>query len=110
MSPMPHSAKLMISIVIRTPMTRYEASFLNLFTGQASQRGRVGTTGRMPTTGPPCRQRGSPLDTLASKYEEIMARTRRPLIAGNWKMNGLKADAMALARDVADGVKQAGWT
>jgi len=39
-----------------------------------------------------------------------MARTRRPLIAGNWKMNGLKADAMALARGVADGVKQAGWT
>ena len=33
-----------------------------------------------------------------------------PLIAGNWKMNGLKADAMALARGVADGVKQAGWT
>jgi len=39
-----------------------------------------------------------------------MARTRRPLIAGNWKMNGLKADAMALAKGVADGVKQAGWT
>jgi triosephosphate isomerase len=39
-----------------------------------------------------------------------MARTRRPLIAGNWKMNGLRADAMALARAVADGVKQAGWT
>jgi triosephosphate isomerase len=38
-----------------------------------------------------------------------MARTRRPLIAGNWKMNGLKADALALARAVADGVKQAGW-
>jgi len=39
-----------------------------------------------------------------------MARTRRPLIAGNWKMNGLKADALALARDVADGVRQAGWS
>jgi triosephosphate isomerase len=39
-----------------------------------------------------------------------MARTRRPLIAGNWKMNGLKADAMALAKGVANGVKQAGWT
>jgi len=39
-----------------------------------------------------------------------MARTRRPLIAGNWKMNGLKADALALARGVADGVRQAGWT
>ena len=38
-----------------------------------------------------------------------MARTRRPLIAGNWKMNGLKADGLALARGVADGVKQAGW-
>jgi triosephosphate isomerase len=26
---------------------------------------------------------------------------RRPLIAGNWKMNGLKADGLALVRDVA---------
>ncbi len=39
-----------------------------------------------------------------------MARSRRPLIAGNWKMNGLRADALALARGVADGVKKAGWT
>src|SRR5215831_7803646 len=39
-----------------------------------------------------------------------MARTRRPLIAGNWKMNGLKADALALATGVADGVRQGGWT
>jgi triosephosphate isomerase (TIM) len=39
-----------------------------------------------------------------------MARTRRPLIAGNWKMNGLKADALALAKGVADGQKRAGWT
>ena len=39
-----------------------------------------------------------------------MARTRRPLIAGNWKMNGLRADGLALAKGVADGVKQAGWT
>ena len=39
-----------------------------------------------------------------------MARTRRPLIAGNWKMNGLRADALALAKGVADGVRQAGWT
>ena len=39
-----------------------------------------------------------------------MARTRRPLIAGNWKMNGLRADALALAKSVADGVRQAGWT
>src|SRR5688572_25975871 len=38
-----------------------------------------------------------------------MARIRRPLIAGNWKMNGLRADALALARGVAAGVKQAGW-
>jgi triosephosphate isomerase len=38
-----------------------------------------------------------------------MARTRQPLIAGNWKMNGLKADATALARAVAEGVRQAGW-
>src|SRR5690348_4714704 len=39
-----------------------------------------------------------------------MARTRRPLIAGNWKMNGLKADGLTLAKDVAAGVRQAGWT
>ena len=39
-----------------------------------------------------------------------MARTRRPLIAGNWKMNGLRADGLALAKGVADGVKQAGWS
>jgi len=39
-----------------------------------------------------------------------MARTRRPLIAGNWKMNGLKADALALATELAAGVKQAGWS
>lgn len=38
-----------------------------------------------------------------------MARTRRPLIAGNWKMNGLRADAMSLVKAVAEGVKQAGW-
>jgi triosephosphate isomerase len=39
-----------------------------------------------------------------------MARTRRPLIAGNWKMNGLRADGLALAKAVADGVRQAGWS
>src|ERR1700749_3073009 len=39
-----------------------------------------------------------------------MARTRRPLIAGNWKMNGLKADGLALAKAVAEGGKQAGWS
>jgi len=39
-----------------------------------------------------------------------MARTRRPLIAGNWKMNGLRADALVLAKGVADGVKKAGWS
>src|SRR5712675_1592137 len=38
-----------------------------------------------------------------------MARTRTPLIAGNWKMNGLRADALALAKSVAGGVQQAGW-
>src|SRR5258705_2848449 len=38
-----------------------------------------------------------------------MARTRKPLIAGNWKMNGLRADALALAKSVADGVQQGGW-
>ena len=39
-----------------------------------------------------------------------MARSRRPLIAGNWKMNGLTADGLALAGAVAEGVKQAGWS
>jgi triosephosphate isomerase (TIM) len=38
-----------------------------------------------------------------------MARARRPLIAGNWKMNGLRADGVALARAVAGLVKRAGW-
>ncbi len=39
-----------------------------------------------------------------------MARSRRPLIAGNWKMNGLRADGIALAAAVAQGAKQAAWT
>jgi triosephosphate isomerase len=39
-----------------------------------------------------------------------MARTRQPLIAGNWKMNGLEADAMKLARTVAEGVVNSHWT
>jgi triosephosphate isomerase (TIM) len=39
-----------------------------------------------------------------------MARTRRPLIAGNWKMNGLRSDGLALAEGVAAGVRQSGWT
>jgi triosephosphate isomerase len=38
-----------------------------------------------------------------------MPRTRIPLIAGNWKMNGLRADALTLAKGVADGVRQGGW-
>ncbi|MFO1157996.1 MAG: triose-phosphate isomerase [Reyranellaceae bacterium] len=38
-----------------------------------------------------------------------MARSRRALIAGNWKMNGLEADGLALAKGVADGVRHAGW-
>jgi len=38
-----------------------------------------------------------------------MARARRPLIAGNWKMNGLRADGVALARAVAGLVKRVGW-
>jgi triosephosphate isomerase len=38
-----------------------------------------------------------------------MARTRRPLIAGNWKMNGSTAEAISLARAVAGGAQQAGW-
>ncbi|HYC63497.1 MAG TPA: triose-phosphate isomerase [Reyranellaceae bacterium] len=39
-----------------------------------------------------------------------MARTRRPLIAGNWKMNGLTADAVKLARALAEGFVTAHWT
>lgn len=38
-----------------------------------------------------------------------MARSRR-LIAGNWKMNGLRADGLALAAAVAQGAKQAAWS
>lgn len=38
-----------------------------------------------------------------------MARTRRPLIAGNWKMNGLRPDGLALAKGVAEGAQRAGW-
>jgi len=34
-----------------------------------------------------------------------MARTRRPLIAGNWKMNGLCADGVALARELVALIK-----
>src|SRR5688572_10120158 len=33
---------------------------------------------------------------------------RRKLIAGNWKMNGLRADGLALARGVADRAQTAG--
>jgi len=31
--------------------------------------------------------------------------SRKPIIAGNWKLNGLQADAVSLARSVADGCK-----
>src|SRR4030095_14818349 len=64
----------------------------------------------MPTTGPSGGQPPGLRDTPASTIRGIsMARTRRPLIAGNWKMNGLRADGLALAKGVADGAKQAGW-
>ena len=39
-----------------------------------------------------------------------MARTRQPLIAGNWKMNGLATDAVKLAKAVAEGVVNANWS
>jgi len=39
-----------------------------------------------------------------------MASTRRPLIAGNWKMNGTLADGVALARAIDAGARTAGWT
>ena len=39
-----------------------------------------------------------------------MPRTRRPLIAGTWKMNGLRAESLALAHAVAEGVANAHWT
>jgi triosephosphate isomerase len=35
---------------------------------------------------------------------------RRKLIAGNWKMNGLRADGLALAADLAGRIKAAGAT
>ncbi len=34
--------------------------------------------------------------------------SRRPLIAGNWKMNGLAEDARTLARGIRDGAAEAG--
>jgi triosephosphate isomerase len=34
---------------------------------------------------------------------------RQPLIAGNWKMNGLKADGLALADTVLAGVRGGSW-
>jgi len=37
-----------------------------------------------------------------------MSQTRRPLIAGNWKMNGLSADGLALARGLAAEMAGAG--
>ena len=39
-----------------------------------------------------------------------MTRGRRPLIAGNWKMNGLKADGEVRAADLASRMKNAGTT
>src|SRR4030095_11072662 len=64
----------------------------------------------MPTTGPSGGQPPGLRDTPASTIRGIsMARTRKPLIAGNWKMNGLRADGLALAKGVADGVQQGAW-
>ena len=37
-----------------------------------------------------------------------MTKIRRPLIAGNWKMNGMKADGLALARDIASRLESTG--
>lgn len=34
--------------------------------------------------------------------------TRKPFVAGNWKMNGLRADGVALALDVARGAPESG--
>src|SRR5436190_11009470 len=31
---------------------------------------------------------------------------RKPLVAGNWKMNGLRADGLALARGVAERARE----
>ncbi|UYN97770.1 MAG: triose-phosphate isomerase [Enhydrobacter sp.] len=39
-----------------------------------------------------------------------MARSRRPMIAGNWKMNGLREEAIALAKATAAGASAAGWS
>jgi triosephosphate isomerase len=39
------------------------------------------------------------------RYREGVKMSRRPLIAGNWKMNGLKADGLALAKGVAEKLK-----
>lgn len=47
---------------------------------------------------------------MVSRGFRRMASGRRPLIAANWKMNGLKADGVALARAVAARVTAAGGT
>ena len=39
-----------------------------------------------------------------------MTAARRPLIAGNWKMNGLAADGLALARSLAAATEGAACT
>jgi len=46
---------------------------------------------------------GAAAPTVSKEEDEAMAESRTPLVAGNWKMNGLLADGCALARDVAKG-------
>src|SRR5215475_4679253 len=105
MSPMPHSPKLMISMLNITNRMMKRAYLRKLFTGTG--RRNDGAHAYHP---PPLQATLHPTTALALKSEEIMARTRRPLIAGNWKMNGLRTDGLALAKGVADSVKQAKWS
>src|SRR5690606_27287642 len=43
----------------------------------------------------------SPSRKRLEEKRGTMTQVRRPLIAGNWKMNGLAATGLALARDIA---------
>mgnify|MGYP003694335763 CR=1 FL=1 len=90
-------------------MNRHDVSgvFAELIHGAAGcGQGSGFDRARMPTTRPWDRQPSGPLtaEAAAARHADetnrgnFMARTRRPLIAGNWKMNGLRADALALAK------------
>src|SRR5262249_46010624 len=63
----------------------------------------------------PARRAGTRAQTLlepaVSSWGSIMAGAKRkPLVAGNWKMNGLKADARELKKMIAGASKAPGFS